>query len=329
MALTLGKKSSSQTPPTRESPPAESANPSEPPTAESKETAEKPPINPFQAEKPKHSFDDIILNAATYDAIQDVLVLYTKRELIFETWGLGERYKQQNKAGINLYGESGTGKTMVAHAVAKQLDREIITVDISQIESKYVGETSKNLVAMFEYAKESKAIIFFDEADSLLSRRVTNMSHSTDVSVNQTRSVLLMLINDFDDMILFATNFIENYDPAFMRRILAGIKFDLPDEENRAKLWQMYIPPKLPHNADIEKLAKIEGISGSDISTAVLNATLKAARLDDLAVKHEYFEDAVENISKNKKANSNSGTLISSKEISREQAEKELGRSLP
>ena len=97
---------------------------------------------------------------------------------------LGE--KIQKRAGINLYGPSGTGKSVTAHAIAAQLGRDILTVDYSQIESKYVGETSKNLTEMFDYAKKSEAIIFFDEADALLSKRVNNMSSSTDVSVNQT-----------------------------------------------------------------------------------------------------------------------------------------------
>ena len=91
----------------------------------------------FQAEEPKYSFSDIILNNSTYDAIQDVLALYEKLELLFEQWGLGERHKHQNRAGVNLYGSSGTGKGMAAHAIANRLNRKILTVDYSQIESNY------------------------------------------------------------------------------------------------------------------------------------------------------------------------------------------------
>ena len=236
----------------------------------------------FQAEEPGYTFDDIILNHDTYDAIQDVLALYGKRGLLFDQWGLGATHKKQNRARINLYGHPGTGKSMAAHAIAHQLGKKLLIVDYSQIESKYVGETAKNLVAMFQYAKDSQSIIFFDEADALLSRRVTNMSNSTDVSVNQTRSVLLVLINDYDDLILFATNFITNYDPAFIRRIPAHIKFELPDEENRRRLWRMYIPRKIPTDADIQKLAAdYSGVSGADISNAVLNASLRAARREE------------------------------------------------
>lgn len=284
----------------------------------------------FKSENPQYSFDDIILNKTTYDAIQDILVLYEKQELLFDTWGLGKVHKKQNRAGINLYGASGTGKSMTAHAIAKQLGRTILTVDYSQIESKYVGETSKNLVAMFDYARASKAVIFFDEADALLSRRVTNMSNSTDVSVNQTRSVLLVLINEYDDLILFASNFITNYDPAFMRRILAHVKFDLPDEENRFKLWRMYIPQSLPTDVNIRKLAeKYNGISGADISNAVLNASLRTARVGQDIVKHSYFEDAIEVIIHSKDDNENLGTYDSKRTVSEDYVKTQFGGELP
>ncbi len=289
----------------------------------------KPSVS-FQAEEPQYSFDDIIMNSSTYGAIQDVLALYSKRELLFDEWGLGETHRKQNRAGINLYGYSGTGKSMAAHAIAKQVGRNILTVDYSQIESKYVGETSKNLVAMFKYAKETKSIIFFDEADALLSRRVTNMSNSTDVSVNQTRSVLLILINEFDDLILFASNFISNYDPAFMRRILAHIKFELPDEECRRKLWRMYIPVRMPTDADIGALAeKYSGVSGADISNAVLNASLRAARLDEKIVRHAYFAEAIERITESKSYNSDLGTLVSKRKVSEEYVKSQFEGELP
>lgn len=284
----------------------------------------------FQAEEPQYSFDNVILNSDTYGAIQDVLALYEKRELLFNKWGLGATHKKQNRAGINLYGHPGTGKSMAAHAIAHQLGRRLLTVDYSQIESKYVGETAKNLTAMFQYAKESKSIIFFDEADALLSKRVTTMSNSTDVSVNQTRSVLLVLINDYDDLILFASNFIENYDPAFIRRILAHVKFDLPDEENRYKLWRMYIPQKMPTDVDIKKLATTYGgVSGSDISNAVLNASLRAARLEEKIVPHAYFADAIERIISSKADNNGLGEQVSRRTVSEDYVKEQFGGVLP
>lgn len=286
----------------------------------------------FQAEEPQYSFSNMVLNKNTYNSIQDMLALYENRELLFDKWGLGQTHRKQNRAGINLYGYSGTGKSMAAHAIAQQLGRKILTVDYSQIESKYVGETSKNLVSMFEYAKESKAVIFFDEADALLSRRVTSMSNSTDVSVNQTRSVLLVLINEYDDLILFASNFISNYDPAFMRRILAHVKFELPDEDERFKLWDMYIPKQMPTDVNVKKLAiKYDEVSGSDISNAVLNASLRAARINENFVPHNYFEEAIERIKISKADNEGQGmgTLISRSTVTEDYVKSQFGGRLP
>ena len=214
--------------------------------------------------------------------------------------------KQRRNLFINLFGEPGTGKTMAAHAIANELHKQLICVNYADIESKYVGETSKNLTKLFHDALDQDVIIFFDEADALLSKRVTNMSSSTDVSVNQTRSVLLTLLNDYTGMVIFATNFISNYDPAFMRRIQYHIKFDLPDEKLRCKLWRRYIPAEMPTDADISVLAeKYSEVSGSDISNAVLKAALKAAKDGAQTVKQEYFEDAVSRIIQSKQANRN------------------------
>ena len=196
----------------------------------------------YLPEEPKFSLEDIVLPAPLKEKILDVAEYAQNSHLVFETWGLAETHKYSRRIGINLYGASGTGKTMAAHAIAKHLGRKILAVNYADIESKYVGETPKNIRKVFEAAKASNSILFFDEADAILSRRVTNMSNATDVSVNQTRSVMLMLMNEFQDFIIFATNFIENFDPAFMRRISMHVEFTLPDLDCRRRLWQMYIP---------------------------------------------------------------------------------------
>ncbi|MCQ2362578.1 MAG: ATP-binding protein [Acidaminococcaceae bacterium] len=254
---------------------------------------------------PKWSIDDLVLGKSTKDKILDIAAYYLNHKKVFLEWGMETTHKYSKKLGINLWGESGTGKTMAAHAIAKYLGRKIIIVDYADIESKYVGETSKNLRRVFVKAKETGAILFFDEADAILSRRVTGMEHSTDVSVNQTRSEMLMLLNEYEDIIIFATNFIENFDPAFMRRILMHIRFDLPDSECRKILWKKYIPEKLPNDFNIGELTGLsDGLSGSDISNAVLNAAFSAAREKSEIVHQKYIEDAIKNIKESKIANS-------------------------
>lgn len=236
---------------------------------------EQQPEEIFVPVEPKFDFDDIILPERVREQIMNAADYAENSKVVFETWGLSETHKLSKRIGINLYGEPGTSKTMAAHAIAKHLKRKIIVVNYADIESKYVGETPKNIRKVFEAGKKTVSIIFFNEADAILSRRVTNMSNATDVSVNQTRSVMLMLMNEYQDFIIFATNFISNFDPAFMRRISMHVKFELPDEECRRLLWKKYIPSKLATDLDVSDIAKkFKGISGSDISNAVLNAVL-------------------------------------------------------
>ena len=258
----------------------------------------------FVSEEPRYSLDDLILPEHVKEQIHDVVNYAHNSEVVFNTWGLEKTHKYSKRMGINFYGEPGTGKTMAAHAVAKYLGRKILMVNYADIESKYVGETPKNIHKAFRAASESQSVIFFDEADAILSRRVANMSHATDVSVNQTRSVLLTLLNDYQDFVLFATNFIENFDPAFMRRIARHVHFLLPDLECRKQLWRRYIPESMPNDINIDKLAEdFEGISGSEMSTAVLNAAFKAARRKHKLVSHHDVDEAIKAILKSKQAN--------------------------
>ena len=276
--------------------------------------------NVFVPEEPKFSLDDIILPQSVRDKILDVATYADNSHLVFEIWGFKKTHKFSRRIGINLYGPPGTGKTMAAHAIAKNLGRKILIVNYADVESKYVGETPKNLRKVFEAGKATNSIIFFDEADAILSKRVTEMTKAGDVSVNQTRSVMLMLMNEYQDFIIFATNFIENFDPAFMRRISMHVKFELPDLDCRRKLWKMYIPEELPNNIDVDRLAaKYEGISGSDISNAMLNAAFKAARQAADSLDEKIVCDAIENILESKAANSKSHFKISRREISEEE----------
>ena len=266
----------------------------------------------FIPEEPKYTLDDIILSDAVKAQILDVATYAENSYRVFELWGFKYTHKYSRRIGVNLYGAPGTGKTMAAHAIAKNLGRKILVVNYADIESKFVGETPKNIRKAFEAAKKSNSILFFDEADAILSKRVTNMTQAVDVSVNQTRSVMLMLMNEFQDFIIFATNFISNFDPAFMRRISIHVKFELPDEDCRKKLWAMYIPKELPNNIDVDEIAKkFDGLSGSDISNAMLNAAFKAARLRQNELDKNLVFEAVENILASKAANENNQVKVS------------------
>lgn len=274
---------------------------------------------------PKYCLDDLILDPPIRETLLDAISFYKYQDKVMKDWGLYKRFSDRTNLSINLFGESGTGKTMASHAIAHALAKKVIFVDYAEIESKYVGETSKNIKQLFISAAEQDAIIIFDEADALLSRRVTDMRSSTDVSVNQTRSVLLNILNEYRGIVIFTTNFIQNFDPAFLRRIRYQIKFNLPNEELRTMLWQMYIPSEMPTNADPAELAKkYDGISGSDIANAVFAAAIKAARANAFAVDVSYFEVAIEQAIAAKKANAGKQETITKRIVSEEYVKKQL-----
>lgn len=145
-------------------------NRSEKPDAPAKKEKE------YQLTEPIYSFDDVILDEKIRKEIDHILALVKYRKLLYESWNLKSVFPIQKSISINLYGASGTGKTMTAHAIASLLSKKVLMVSYAEIESKFVGETSKNLVALFDFAEESGAVLVFDEADALLSKRVTSMN---------------------------------------------------------------------------------------------------------------------------------------------------------
>lgn len=286
----------------------------------------------FYITEPKYSFEDIILSDEVLKEIDNFIILNECHSLIFDTWGLGTVLKNRKNITANLYGESGTGKTMAAHAIADKLRKQLLIVNYSEIESKYVGETSKNLVNLFKTAKKQDAIILFDEADALLSKRVTAMQSATDVSVNQTRNVLLKLLDDYEGIILFTTNFISNFDVAFFRRIMTHIQFDLPNLIMRQKLWAHYIVDKLPIYCEkielVKGLSEIENITGSDIANAVLRTTISSIQQKKESIDIEDFKIIIEKIKTTKRAITSNNYEISTKQVSEEYVKEKLGKEI-
>lgn len=286
------------------------------PNNSSENKANKP--QGFRVTSPKYTFSDLILPSNVLDELKTVVESPRLWNTVFGKWNLRSVMKDRENLFVNLYGDPGTGKTMAAHAIAKGMNKDLLCVNYAEVESKYVGETGKNLISLFDFSKDKNVVLFFDEADALLSKRVTNMNNATDVSVNQTRSVLLSLLNDYNGVVIFTTNFISNFDTAFIRRIQYHIRFALPDEALRERLWRKYIPPEMPTDIDYPKISsKYEGISGSDISNAVLKAALRAAENNEEIVRHDYFCDAVQSIVDSKNANCGYET-ITVREVSEE-----------
>lgn len=278
----------------------------------------------FEISDPIYSFDDLILADVIVSDIKKAVALVEYRNKIYEEWGLNRVIKQPRNVSLNLYGASGTGKTMAAHAIAKYLSKKLLLVNYAEIESKYVGETAKNLIKLFEYAEANDVVIVFDEADALLSKRVTSMHNATDVSVNQTRNVLLKILDVYDGVVIFTTNFIRNYDKAFMRRITSHIKLDAPNKELREKLWLHYMVSPLPIYGNRSTIAKdlsdIEDLTGADISTVVLKAAIAAAVDNKKEISVDMIKNEIEHVLVAKKAidDINSEYQITTRKVSAE-----------
>ena len=283
----------------------------------------------FELIEPKYDLSDIIVSQSTMQEIRSVISLKRDFHKVFEEMGFDGTHRYSKKFIVNFYGESGTGKTITAHALAKEFGKKILIVDYSQVESKYVGDTPKNLKKIFEFAATENCIIFFDEADAILSRRVTNMQSATDTSVNQTRSVLLNILNEFDGDIVFATNFLVNYDPAFMRRISKHVLFELPDFNARTKLFEKYIPQKLLNEIDVRELADASiGLSAADIEKGVLMAGFNAVSLGRIILTQDDILCQMKLILESKVHNAGDMNTFTVKSVSKDYVEKQLGKSV-
>ena len=228
---------------------------------------------------PRRSFDDVILPRGTRRALDTALAQVTQHDLIFNRWGLGERHPAGLALAFNFAGPPGTGKTICAEAIAHALGRRLLLVRYAELESLWAGETPKNVAAVFRRAREERAVLLFDEADALASRRSPSMHDGFARESNTTISVLLQELERYDGVVIFATNLAANFDPAFERRIRTHVLFEMPGVEEREQIWRVQLHPvRTPLDADVDfaALARHE-VSGGDIRNAVLKAALTAA----------------------------------------------------
>ncbi|MBO8085435.1 MAG: ATP-binding protein [Marichromatium sp.] len=239
-----------------------------------------PRLDWITPERPRHRLDQLILDPETLTRIREATNVLLAQGLIYDTWNLAAVARTGRRLALNFYGPPGTGKTLAADAIADLLDRPILRVSYAELESMYVGETPKNIQAAFARARESGALLFFDEADSILGRRLRDISQSADNSINVARSTTLIELDNFEGAVIFASNLVGNYDTAFLRRMLAHVEFRLPGPDERARLWAAHIPAELPLAADVDHqdlAAHSEGAAGGDIQNAVLLAASYAA----------------------------------------------------
>ena len=230
----------------------------------------------FIPQTPQYSLDKMILSDRVRNELNKTILLIQNQKQIYDEWGFSE-IDPNPKCVINFYGPPGTGKTMAAHSIATAVGKKILILNYSDIESKYVGEAPKNLMKAFQVAKETDAILFFDEADSFLGSRIRNVQQSSDQAINSLRSQMLMQLEMFNGTVIFATNLLENYDKAFESRIIKNVEFELPNEQLRKELIKIVIPSKVPKEENLfdtdflnELSNLINGFSPRDIKNLSL-----------------------------------------------------------
>jgi hypothetical protein len=231
-----------------------------------------------QALTVKHTLDDLVLPPDRIAALNDVVRRVRHRSRVLEQWGLEGVSNRGRGLVVLFHGASGTGKTMASEAIAGALRMQLYRIDLAGVVSKYIGETEKNLRAIFEEADRADAVLFFDEADALFGKR-SDVKDAHDRYANIEINYLLQRIELFEGIAVLATNMRAHIDEAFLRRIHITVEFPLPREAERLGLWDRSFPPGAPLAADIDWgfLARHFELTGGAIRNAALGAAFLAA----------------------------------------------------
>ena len=253
--------------------------------------------------EPRRSFDDVVLPATTMHALNHALALVRKHDLIFHQWGLAERHSSGLGLAFHFAGPPGTGKTICAEALAFALNQKLLVVRYAELESRWVGQTSKHVAAVFRAAAREDAVLFFDEADAIAGRRFTTMGAAYEREANAIVNVLLHELESFPGVVIFATNLAANIDPAFERRIRTHILFEMPNLEERERIWGVQLHARktpLADDVDFRALAEQYARSGGDIKNAVLKAaqiaTVEPGPDADKRIHQRHFIQGMEEV---------------------------------
>ena len=227
---------------------------------------------------PKQSWDALVLPSDSLEHLREVCAHVRRRARVLHDWGFDDRLSTGRGLYVLFAGPSGTGKTLAAEVIARELNVELLRVALSGVISKYIGETEKNLERVFEVAEHSDAILFFDEADALFGKR-SEVKDAHDRYANIEVNFLLQRLETFEGAAILATNFAQNIDQAFSRRIHLTVEFPFPDEHARLAIWRSHLPLQTPVSdcVDLEFMARHFEISGGSIRNVVLNAAFLAA----------------------------------------------------
>ncbi len=247
----------------------------------------------YVSKEPFFDFEFLVVSSELRESLLSAIDLVKLEATVFGSWNL-RSIEPFPRTSLNFHGPPGTGKTLAAHALSSYVNRPILQVSYGQIESKYVGDGAKNVEAVFFAAQRDKAILFIDEADSLLSKRLVNVNQGSEQAINSMRSQLLVCLEQFKGIAIFATNLVENYDRGFETRV-RNLYFPMPDWSAREQIWKKHLPRELPLKKDVSphRLADLEDVCGRDIKNAIIDAALRAARAGQPVISLEDLESAI------------------------------------
>lgn len=224
------------------------------------------------------TWDDLVVEPMVKRQMELICGQLKYRSVVGEEWNFYAKTPYGRGVCALFYGPPGTGKTMAVQVIANELGLDLYRIDLSQMISKYIGETQKNISELFLKAKEINALLFFDEADALFSKR-SEVQDANDRNANAETAHLLQKLEEYEGITILATNLKDNLDDAFKRRIKFMVDFQFPEKETRRKLWRTLIPREAPleEDVDLEFLADRFELSGSQIKEILLNSAYIAA----------------------------------------------------
>ncbi|WP_224284938.1 ATP-binding protein, partial [Streptomyces sp. LS1784] len=229
--------------------------------------------------EPRAAWDDLVLEERQLATLREIVAHVRRRGTVYQEWGFESVLRRGLGVTALFAGGSGTGKTLAAEVVAGQLGVDLFVIDLSQVVSKYIGETEKNLRRVFDAAERGGALLLFDEADALFGKR-SEIKDSHDRYANLEVSYLLMRMEAYRGLAVLTTNMKKALDPAFMRRIRFVADFPFPGVPERAEIWRRVIPAQTPsQDVDPERLAQLT-VAGGSIRNIALSAAFLAADED-------------------------------------------------
>ena len=244
--------------------------------------------------EPRYAWEDLVLPETPINMLHELVSMVKSRPRVLEQWGLGRKLTSSMGISALFTGSPGTGKTLAAQIIAKELGIDLYRIDLSTVVSKYIGETEKNLDRIFNEAQASNAILFFDEADAIFGKR-SEVKDAHDRYANIEVGYLLQRMEAYDGVAILATNLRANLDEAFTRRLQFIINFPFPEEEYRFRIWKVLMPPDLPlaDDLDLNLMAKRFKLAGGSIRNSIVSAAFVAAEDTDGCVKMSHLMHGV------------------------------------